>query len=592
MVSSEDTPNKVNNVGVSDAQQQENFLRLTNDINVNNIQQQQQSFVAGASVSFGANTGDDNNQLPPGSAGFGSVEVLDVGDFLDQNQNLDQLPTYGASSNNNNQLPVQQNNNNIGFQDTLPTYGNSGGSSAAVSGTISFGPSSPASNNYGSGSGNQNQINFGTATPIPNNYAGSSNNNFGTATPIPNNYAGIPQNNFVTTAAPNSYSGTTIQSFQDTFQSDSLPTYGSSNNNANVNQQPQTNYASSNNNPFLSNNNNNNNQQSYNSGNPGFQGQNFGNNFVNNNDFRPSNPLNSNNVNQAGPNGPWFGANQQQQLLYQKQQQLQALNSQSQLTNPGTNYAGSGGGAGRPVRFPGDAGNRFDQGYLSSNDDLPNYYDYDYTDNIQPSAKLPAATSTNILAELSKYSSKPKNLIYRGESSQDPYIRFPDSSQEGGGDPTHGYLKGSNSNLELIMYPSGQLLLGNQEQGLALPGAAIGPHLRSYLSGQTSLQQPQRPHYVFAKKRDRGLIHAQGGYPGSQSLPVPVPAYERPTELFDRLLEGDEDPTSRISHENISDDKDSTKQSSGGLWPILVRTAKDDFNFVGNVLKTVLSRKR
>ena len=300
--------------------------------------------------------------------------------------------------------------------------------------------------------------------------------------------------------------------------------------------------------------------------------------------------MNSNNgVNHQNGQQPWYGANQQQQLLYQKQQQLQSLNSQSKL-NPATNYAGgnTGPGAARPIRFPGDASNRFDQGHYS--DELQNYYDYpDYSDAmVQVSAPTPDGSSSNIIAELSKFSTHPKNLIYRGQDGQDPYIRYLDSS-ESGSYPGDFANSGSNQHLELIMYPSGQLLLGNQEQSLALPGTAIGPHLRNYLSGQSSLQHSQRPHYVFAKKKITKQQQPQHQHQ-YQSLPV----YERPTELFDPMLEGDEDyPTSRV--DNVKQDNSASSSnsgSSGGLWPILVRTAKDDLNFMGNVLKTVLSRRR
>merc|ERR1712223_1644075 len=112
---------------------------------------------------------------------------------------------------------------------------------------------------------------------------------------------------------------------------------------------------------------------------------------------------------------------------------------------------------------------------------------------------------------------------------------------------------------ELIFYPSGQPIVGQSPN--------IGPNLRQHLSSQPlsyqSYQHNQAPHYVFARKKP--------------------PSYEGKTELFDPMLEGDE----LIERS----DKTTADESEEGLLPVLIRTAKDDFKLVGDVIKMAFSKR-
>ena len=60
------------------------------------------------------------------------------------------------------------------------------------------------------------------------------------------------------------------------------------------------------------------------------------------------------------------------------------------------------------------------------------------------------------------------------------------------------------------------------------------------------------------------------------------------TELFDPVLEGDEDKESMASIER--EKIDATGTNDEGILPMLWRTAKDDLKLVGNVLRFALAR--
>ena len=135
------------------------------------------------------------------------------------------------------------------------------------------------------------------------------------------------------------------------------------------------------------------------------------------------------------------------------------------------------------------------------------------------------------------------------------------------------------------MYPNGQLYTSPNN---AFPTSdPIGPNLRYHISSQQQQQQQsqhshlihgQKPHYVMARKKS-----------------LLTPDYEGKTELFDPLLEGDEviersesvQSDSIVSYSPVDSSGDS---QNNGLWPMLIRTAKDDLKLVGDVIKLALSR--
>ena len=59
---------------------------------------------------------------------------------------------------------------------------------------------------------------------------------------------------------------------------------------------------------------------------------------------------------------------------------------------------------------------------------------------------------------------------------------------------------------------------------------------------------------------------------------------EGKTELFDPMLEGNE--LIERSDKIASDESD-----EGGILPVLIRTAKDDFKLVGDVIKMAFSKR-
>ena len=181
--------------------QQETFLRLTDEGNgpflppttntlTNDIFP---ATLVGSSIGFG----DTNDRLPPGTAGFGTVESVDLGsvNIQVQNQNLDVLPTYGA---NNVQAPTFNNNGPTNFvslpnNDNLPTYGNNQPNFGTNSiNQQNYGTNSINQPNYGTnninqpnyGTNNINQPNFGNNANLPT--YGNNNNPFIQSTPNPN----------------------------------------------------------------------------------------------------------------------------------------------------------------------------------------------------------------------------------------------------------------------------------------------------------------------------------------------------------------------------------------------------------------------
>ena len=556
-------------------QQQESFLRLTQNpqhvlpassagVVSNGLFP---STIVGSSVSVGT----QSENLPPGSAGFGTVEAVDLGSVFinpspsplqnslqQQNQNSLQQQNQNSLLPNNHNLQ-QQSLNSI-QQQNLNSLNISPNNQASIvsNNQGSFGPTlSPNLDfipQHNPNTFNQQSQNL-DVLPV----YGQSDTNVNIAV-IPSNQGSFSQGSFGPTFSPN----------------DNLPTYGN---------RPQSDASS----------------QSFfpSTGNalPNYgQPQSQQNTIL-------ANQYNSENFQSLLDTHAWKGANQQQQLLHNSNR-LPNINSQSQLTP--TFSAGPHSNE-RPVRFPGDANNRFDVSY--ENYDRGPYDNYDSSSFDQYAADAssnvynnqgqisyyntpqqqdyyntpqqqngnynsqeqqadyqgsqeqqnyynPSTPTPNIVAELTKYSKK-NNLMHkpRSDSSGSMYISYPSSHEM------------EEPDKELIFYPSGQLIVGQSPN--------IGPNLRQHLSSQPlsyqsaastsyqSYQHNQAPHYVFARKKP--------------------PSYEGKTELFDPMLEGDE----LIERS----DKTTSNESEEGLLPVLIRTAKDDFKLVGDVIKMAFSKR-
>jgi len=142
-----------------------------------------------------------------------------------------------------------------------------------------------------------------------------------------------------------------------------------------------------------------------------------------------------------------------------------------------------------------------------------------------PSYKNPFPSSTSIIADQGTNNIR-RNLLDNANLKSNQYIQYDKDS------------KGS----EIIMYPSGQLMLGVDPYDQ--PTSTIGPKLESFL-GSSYDDGPkfrsQLPYYVLTKKK--------------------------------------------------YDTEDSKEKSSegAGILPMLLRSAKDDLKLVGNVIKYALA---
>lgn len=348
--------NSINLESANDVeQQQETFLRLTNEVSNKPVSPTIStgtlvsndifpSTLVSSSLSVG-----NSQRLPPGSAGFGTVEAvnlgsvnLQVGNSAFQSQQNFQPNQVGQNLNQNFQ-------HNQGFND------------------IVVGQNLQVGNFQSQNLQHENQ-NFQQLQS--QNFQQQQNQNFQQNFPQQDNPF---QTQSLTDTLP-TYGQTnvniqTLPSLGPTFSpNDNLPQYGQPS-------QPQVFF------PSTENTNNNNALPVY--------GQQF-----NTNNFQASSPLTANN--QA-----WKGANHQQHLL----NSANILNGQSQLT---PNFPG-GHSNERPVRFPEGASNRFDTYYSEENFDDQTYYDLPYNAYNQFN---PSKASPNIIAELAKYSRK-TNLIHK-----------------------------------------------------------------------------------------------------------------------------------------------------------------------------------
>ncbi|TRY67686.1 hypothetical protein TCAL_03442 [Tigriopus californicus] len=185
-------------------------------------------------------------------------------------------------------------------------------------------------------------------------------------------------------------------------------------------------------------------------------------------------------------------------------------------------------------------------------------------DALPTNAVGPTKSGVNIMAELAPPQVHRKNLLDRGSDSEDPYIR-PDQNGP--------------SKMEVIMYPSGQLLKSSNPG--RPPSSTIGPRLESVLLN--SYYRNQLPHYVLAKNRRSEFM-------------------EKDTGLFDPQYESDEVITDAYAqYEYDGEDSEPSassklagmgsmiKAAAGDIFPKIVRTATDDLKLMGNVIKLALS---
>ena len=519
----------------------------------------------------GSSTANDQNRLPPGSAGFGTVEAVDIGGVsiqsgliqsgvsipsgLLQNQNLVE-PTF--QNQNLVQFPTGTGPSNDGLND-LPNYNQANAQQSLISNT-------------------NNLNNFQQQPSAQLNFA----NGFNQVSPTPSQQQSFANGfNQVSPTPPPSQQ----QSFANTFHQVDPPQHLGGANTASVNIQVTD--------QFLPNN--------FGTGSVAGTTQTFRETFPvdvalpNHNNFQASSPINQQQQ-LINSNQPWVGAQNQQQLLFNQQHQQNGFLPQLQQSiqfNTGTVHTTQRPFSlnERPVRFPDGANNRFDHDYNNPYEfDKDVYYDMPYeiyttstiatprswrspNDNSEKQNYITPAPTSNIVAELAKYSNK-KNIFYRPVSS-DPYIQYPSPEE------LHEPDK------ELIMYPSGQLYTSPNN---AFP-ITIGPKLNYHISGQQQQQSQhshlihgQKPHYVMGRKK------------------LLTPEYEGKTELFDPLLEGDEviERSESVQSDIISyspadssgdsQNDDNNNKDTTGLWPMLIRTAKDDLKLVGDVIKLALSR--
>ena len=189
--------------------------------------------------------------------------------------------------------------------------------------------------------------------------------------------------------------------------------------------------------------------------------------------------------------------------------------------------SGFRGGSNRPFRFPGDLSRHDVEGVT-------------FDERVDLSESEKKSQRFNIIAELAKYSNK-RNLI--DKASNDPYIK---------------YQNDANPSMEVIMYPSGQLVPGS---------TTLGPKLENFLvnNRQFSASNPLN-----------GNKYQQ--YADQDSYNSYVLTRKQPEELA---------PTESALEVNKEDFVPSDDE---GFLPKLWRSAKDDFKLVGNVLKFALSR--
>ena len=115
-------------------------------------------------------------------------------------------------------------------------------------------------------------------------------------------------------------------------------------------------------------------------------------------------------------------------------------------------------------------------------------------------------------------------------------------------------------------------------------GPNLEKHLAQYYSNGHSL-----PYQHGGSYEDQDYYASNSQYiPPMRNAVYPSSAMTQRTELFDPVLEGDEDKESMASIER--EKIDATGTNDEGILPMLWRTAKDDLKLVGNVLRFALAR--
>jgi hypothetical protein len=195
---------------------------------------------------------------------------------------------------------------------------------------------------------------------------------------------------------------------------------------------------------------------------------------------------------------------------------------------------------------------REDEGVDDDNDDR---VDEAFSSGGTPPRVGKPKSGVNVMAELARQTQR-KNLLAGEESSGNSYI------------------SGGDQGLEVIVYPSGQLLKGTDPD--QPPSSTIGPALESALLGSLYYRD-QLPQYVLARRRDI------------------VDDSDR-DDLFDPALEDDEVITATRGHQRetaaygpMAAEEEKTEEESTGFFQGLMQTAADDFKLVGNVIKLALS---
>jgi hypothetical protein len=160
---------------------------------------------------------------------------------------------------------------------------------------------------------------------------------------------------------------------------------------------------------------------------------------------------------------------------------------------------------------------------------------------------VPKQHAGNILADVERTgSSSKKNLLSREESgpqSRNQYIRQPQDQ-----------FSAVTPGVEVIMYPSGQLLGRGQTGGLV--SSTVSPQLASVLSN-TYYASHFLPTSIRRNEADPDEI-----------------VYDHPADSTD------------YDEPEVEKRRDDSRL---GIIPRLIRTAKDDLKLVGNVIKLALS---
>ena len=131
-----------------------------------------------------------------------------------------------------------------------------------------------------------------------------------------------------------------------------------------------------------------------------------------------------------------------------------------------------------------------------------------------------------------------------------------------------------------------QLLLDKNN----LPSSTtVGPNLEKHLAQYYSNGHSLPYHQGGNSYEDQDYYASNSQYiPPVRNAVYPSSSMTQRTDLFDPVLEGDEDKESMESIEREQIDASGAQEE--GILPMLWRTAKDDLKLVGNVLRFALAK--